>query len=156
MGNFFVGVVAVGTRAFQHTHFKGSKGFFFKTECFGAVGQGVGEVGARPVQYGHEIVTHGLDATSPEVAQRLGVIGVVLAVVAAAFFDVFVYRDTFHHTPAQSSGFDDGFAFFNFFYRPHGAVGQVVEGSDDAGGSGLPDVAERNRIIGAKPAPSLF
>ena len=67
-----------------------------------------------------------------------------------------MHRDTLHDRPSQAGFFDESFAFFYLFDAPHFAVGNVVQGGDDAGGAGLAYVLQADGVVGPVPTPGLF
>ena len=118
-----------------------------------------GKVGPRPVQHQHEIVADGVDAAGAEIAQRLSEIAVERLQVAAAIFDVVMYRHALDDAPAQAEravALDLGLALPDRLDGPDLAIGNVVQGGHDAGGTGLPRMLQRRGIARAEPSPGLF
>jgi len=125
-------------------------------EVGAAVGVGVVEVGARPVQHGHEIVANGVDALQREVFQALLVALYLLVAVGAAILDALHHGERLHHAPAHAVALYVVPEVADALAGPHFAVGHVVQGGDDALHANLPQHGEGDLIALAKPSPSLF
>ena len=156
LGLLFVGIVGFGAGAFQQEEVEGDEGGTFEAQGTAAVGQFVGQVGACPVEHGHEVVGDDVDAALGEVAQAFLVVVDVALKVACLRLDVLMYGHALYDGPREAYSLDHLLAFHNLFYRPHLAVGDVVQGIDDAGGSGLLDVPQADWVVRPVPAPGLF
>ena len=139
-GLFRVGVIGFRTGAFQQEEVESDEGRAFEAQGAAAVGKLVGKVGTRPVQYGHEVVRHDVHTAFAEVAQAFLVVVDIPLEISGLRLDVLVYGYAFNDRPAETYGFNHLLAFHDFFHCPHLAVGDVVQGVHDAGGSGLSDV----------------
>ena len=156
LGLLFVGIVGFGAGAFQQEKVEGNEGGTFEAQGAAAVGQFVGQVGACPVEHGHEVVGDDVDAALGEVAQAFLVVVDVALEVARLRLDVLMYGHALHDGPREAHFLDHLLAFHDFFYSPHLAVGDVVQGIDDAGSSGLLDVPQADWVVRPVPAPGLF
>ena len=115
------------------------------------------EVGAGPVDDGHEVVAEETDAASAEVGDR----GLVLVdeggpLWLAALLDRLVHGDALRHGPRQPAAFDERFACLDRIDRPHVANRDVVQRGDDAGGAGLLDVLQRDGVVRAVPVSRVL
>jgi hypothetical protein len=121
-----------------------------------AVRQAIGEVGARPVDDRHEVEADRPDVAGPEIADGLRIGVQMRPPVAGAGLDVLRHRHALHHRPGEAGRGDLRLAPFDLRYRPHRAIRQVVQRAHDAGGTRLPDMLQRNRILRTEPPPGLF
>ena len=113
------------------------------------------EIRARPVGDGHEIIAEGLHAGARRVADRLLVVVDLDAECAAARLDLLADANALDHRPDEALGFDLGPALQDLVLAPDFAPVHVMERADDAGGAGLTDIFEADRIVRPEPAPSL-
>ena len=155
-GLLFVAVFTFGTGTFQYVEVESHERGAFEAQSLRAVGHRIGKVGAGPVEHGHEVVGNDMDAAAGEVAQAFLVVFDILPEVAGLGLYVFMHGNTLDDRPSQSGLFDDLFAFLNLFDAPHFAVGNVVQGGYNTGGSGLAYVFQADRVVGPVPAPGLF
>lgn len=72
----------------------------------GAVGQDVAEIGAHPVEHGHEVINDDGDAGGAETFEGDAVVFEVALEVAGAGFDRFGNGDTLDHAPREAGGGD--------------------------------------------------
>ena len=139
-GLLFVGVFCFGTGAVQQEEIESYESGTFEAQGAAAVGQFISQVGACPVQHGHEIVSDDVYTAFCQVAQAFLVIVDVLLIVACLRLDVLMNGYTFDNRPREAYFFDHLLALHDFFYSPHLTVGDVVQGIDNAGSSGLLDI----------------
>src|SRR5205085_11380271 len=109
---------------------------------FASVIHRVKDVRPHPVEYRHEVVRYHLQSTGSHVAQAYLVVLNVLLIVASLLLDVFVYRQTFDHSPRQASGFHLILPFFYFFYLPDLTDGYMVKSCNHACASALTNVGK--------------
>ena len=76
--------------------------------------------------------------------------------VRPAELDRVRHRDALDHRPDQPRRLDLAPPPQHLVVRPDRAVLPVMQGGDDAGGTGLPDLVERDRIVRPEPAPCLL
>ena len=149
-------ILLLGARTFQDEEVEGHEGRAFETQRPRPVGKLIGEVRARPVQHRHEVVGDDVDAARRQVADRLLVILDIGLEVARAGLDVLVHRDALHDRPHEARIGDHLLPLADLLHGPHLAVGNMVQGVDDIGGSGLADVREAHGIVRPVPPPRLF
>ena len=58
--------------------------------------------------------------------------------------------------PGETGVLDQALAFLDVSGRPGRAGRHVIERGDYASGTGLPNLFERDRVIGPEPAPGFF
>ena len=120
------------------------------------VGHEVGQVRTRPVEDRHEVIGYTADAAGDEVPQGLFIMVDIDLEVACLCLDMLVDGDTLDDAPGQTGFGNQLLPTANFINGPHLAVGNMVQGVNDIGSSGLPDVPEGNRVGWAVPTPGLF
>ena len=152
---FFVGIFPVGRGAFQDKQVEGYQGGAFETERPRMVGQEVGQVGAGPVEDGHEIVGDAPDAAGCQVPQGLPVVLDIGPERSGLCLDMFMHGDAFDHAPGQAGFGNQGLPPADFFDGPYFPVGDMVQGVYDIGRSGLPDIPQGNRVGRTVPTPRL-
>jgi hypothetical protein len=152
-------VIRFRARPLQHEEVEGREERLVEAQSGAAVRQRVTKVRAGPVQHGHEIVADRAKPAGREVAQRLAVIVEEGVEIPLPDLDRLVHRQALDHAPAQAQirvRLDRRLAGADLLHAPHHAVGDLVQGRDDARGTGLPDVLEPDRIVGSEPTPGLL
>ena len=116
------------------------------------------ELGAQPVENGHEVVDHDLDAVLSQVFHGLAVVLDVLIASGLTELDVFVNVDRLDDLDFQACGVDFVDELLNFLFRPNFTHGDPVHRAHESGSSGdLLDVLEGNRIsLAAVPTECHF
>ena len=114
------------------------------------------QVGARPVQYGHEVVADAMNAFGRQVAQAFLVDFNLVVTVRTAILDGLYDRQALDHTPAHAVRFDIFTQVANLFARPDFTKGYVVQGSDNALDTDLSQHGKGNLVLLAKPSPCSF
>ena len=142
--------------AFEDEDVEGDEGAAVEEESLGAVLEPVTEVGSHPVEHRHEVVGDDMDAAFGEVAEGYLVILDILKVSAAPALDVLVNGKALDHAPGETGILDHLLAFHDLIDRPYLSIGDVVEGADDAGGSGLKDVGQLYGVFRPVPSEGLF
>ncbi len=113
-----------------------------------AVPYGVEQVGACPVENGHEIVGDDLDACRGKVAQGDIIVFDILVAGGTADLDIVMDVDRLDNIDIEARGFDNSLFLCDFFGFPDFAGLLMVQRPDDAGHAGnLPDLVEGNRIV---------
>ena len=135
-----VGVLLLGGGAAQYVEVEGHEGRTLETQRERAVLDLVCQIGARPVEYGHEVVCYAVYAALGEVAYRLFVGFDVALEVARLGLDVLVYGDALHDTPRHAGIGYHLLSAAYLLHGPHLAVGDVVQGVYDIRRAGLPYV----------------
>ncbi len=120
------------------------------------VGVLVGEVGACPVEHGHEVVADALDALLAKVAEALLVDFNLVVAVGTAIFQRFHNGQRLHHAPFHAIRLDVDFEVMNLLTCPYLAEGHVVQGGHDAFHANLFQLGKGDLILLAKPAPCSF
>ena len=118
------------------------------------VGEDVGEVAARPVQDGHEVVADGLDVTGREVPQRLLVVLDIRAPIARVLLDVLVDGHGLDHAPRHAGVLHLARQSLDLLNRPDFARTAPVKRGDDVRHARLPNLAEADRVLRPIPSPS--
>ena len=90
-----------------------------------------------------------------EIADRLFVIVDIATVLAGASLDVVVRRHRLDDRPGKMGILDQALAFFDICSPPDFACRYVIERSDNASGTGLSDLFERDCIAGLRPADNV-
>ena len=121
-----------------------------------AIGHLVGQVGACPVEDGHEVIGHDVHAALAEVQEALLVVVDVALEVARLRLNVLVNRHALHGCPTHSGILYHLLALENLLFCPDFAVRDVMQRGDDASGTRLPDVLQAYRVVGAIPTETLF
>src|SRR5690606_1386175 len=104
-----------------------------KTQCLAFVGQAITEVGASPIHHGHKVVTDIKNTGGGDIADRLLVVGNILAVIASTRLDVVMQWNAFNYGPLQAVGFNQCFALENLGGRPYRSRGNMMQRGDNAG-----------------------
>jgi hypothetical protein len=119
----------------------------------GAVVELEREVGARPVEYGHEVVAQHRHAQLAHVPHALAVVVDQAIARGAAELDVLVHRDALDDRQPQPRGVDRARQPLQLLARPGRAHRHVVERAHHAAHArDLPHVRERDRVVGPEPA----
>ena len=121
-----------------------------------AVGVGIFQLCACPVEHGHEVVAHGAHAGASQVLEACLIVLYKRVAVGTGIFYRLADRQTFHHRPAQTGAFDDVLHAVHLVERPHLSVGDVVQSRDYAFHAYLAQHFQCDLILGAKPPPGLF
>ncbi len=123
----------------------------------GTVRQHLGQRGAGPVEYRHEIVADDLDADLAQVADVLLEIGDQRIAARLAQLDVLMHRNGLDHLQHKPMRLDLGLQSQNAFHRPDLPHRHVINGRDDAMHAGnLADVLQGDGIAVAIPAEGHF
>ena len=109
-----------------------------------------------PVKHRHEVVADAMDAFSREVAQAFLIDFYLLVAVGAAVLDGLHHRQTLHHAPAHSIGFNILSQVANFLTCPYFAEGHIMKGCHYALHADLFQHGKRNLVFLAKPSPGSF
>ena len=127
-------------------------------QCGGAVADGVEQVGAGPVEDGHEVVADDLDTELGQVADALLVVLDVLIAGGQADLDVVVDVDRLDNVHVEAVSVDLVCDLLDLVDLPDLAGHLAVQRPDDAGHAGdLLDVAEGDGVVAlAIPAPTHF
>ena len=121
---------------------------FFVEQSGGAVADLVEEVGAGPVEDGHEVVADDLDAELGKVAHGLLVVFDQLIPGGQADLDVVVDVDGLYHVTVEAVGMELIHHFSDLALFPNFAWHLVVQSPDDAGDAGnLLDVIQADLIV---------
>ena len=155
-GDLFGRVLREGGLALQDEEVEGHEGGPLEAQRLRTVLDRVGEVRARPVEHGHEVVGDAPDAARREVADRLLVVLEVLPVFAFARLDVLVDGNTLDDRPDEPRLGDHRLPFADLLDGPDLAVRNMMQGVDDVRGPRLADVREGDGIVRPVPAPGLF
>ncbi len=121
-----------------------------------AVGVLVQEVGACPVEHGHEVVADGVYAFGREVAERLLIHLNLLVAVGAAVLDGLHHGQRLDDAPAHAVRLDVLTQLVYLFAGPYLAEGHVVQCGDDAFDPNLSELCKGYLILLAKPTPCSF
>ena len=124
----------------------------------GAVIAGLGQIGARPVEHGHEVVAHHVDALFAQRGQGFDIIFDVHIAGGQAGLDVVVHVDALNAADLQAGRLDLLVEGVNGFARPGLAGLGGVEGGDDALHAGdLTNLLQSDAVMaGAVPAERHF
>ena len=150
------GPFLAGARALEDADVEVCKFGVGEVKVVGAVGVGMHEVCARPVEDGHEVVADRVYPFSSEVAQALLVDSNLLIAVGTAVFDGFGDGQTLYHAPAQPRGLDVFAEVAYLLARPDLAERYVVQGGDNAFDANLAEHSEGYLIVLSEPTPSEF
>ena len=148
--------VLAGFGTLQDIDVEIGKGTPVHVEVRRTVGILVQQVGASPVQHGHEVIADTADALLAEVAQRLLIHLYLLVAVGTAVLDGLRHGQTLHHAPRHAVALDILLEFVNLLTGPHLTEGNVVQGGDDALYSNLSQLGKGDLILLAKPSPCSF
>ena len=99
-------VVGRGAGAGEGEQIEGGEFCRIVEQGLGAVGQDVAEIGAHPVEHGHEVINDDVDAGGAETFEGDAVVFEVALEVAGAGFDRFGNGDTLDHAPREAGGGD--------------------------------------------------
>ena len=114
------------------------------------------QVGTRPVEHGHEIVAHRLDACLAQIGQAHDVILYQAVAVRAAVLDALAHRQAFHHRPTQAGRRDVIAHLHHGLVRPDFPVRDVMQSRHDAFHANLAQHGQRNLVFFPEPSPSFF
>ena len=145
-----------GAFAFQDVDVEIGKLGIREIEVRTAVGVVVKQVGAGPVEDGHEIVADGMDALGREVAEAFLVHLYLLVAVGTAIFNGLHHRQRLHHAPAHAITLDILSQVPDLLTGPYFAQGHVVQGGDNTFNSDLTEHGKRYLVVLAKPSPCPF
>src|SRR5690606_28155762 len=98
-GKYFRLVRGFGTGALQDINVVSGEIAHLKTQCLAFVGQAITEVGASPIHHGHKVVTDIKNTGGGDIADRLLVVGNILAVIASTRLDVVMQWNAFNYGP---------------------------------------------------------
>src|SRR5699024_10116761 len=114
----------------------------------GTVPHRVEQVGAGPVEDGHEVVADDLHAELGQVADGLDVVGDVLVAGGQADLDVVVDVDRLDHVHIEAVRLELLLDLGDLIDLPDLAGHLAVQGPDDAGDAGdLLDVGQRDLVV---------
>ena len=128
------------TGTLQNKQIKSHKRSPFKPQSLRAVGQSISKIGACPVEYRHEVISNNHNATFCQITQALFIVLYILQIVSCLSLNILVYGHAFNDTPSQPHLFYHFFALHDFLYRPHFPIGNMMQGSNNTGCTGLFDV----------------
>ena len=122
----------------------------------GPVGHGVLQVGARPVDDGHEVVADCMDAAASQVRQAL-LVGLDQRVaVGAGVLDLFADRQALHHGPAQTGRGDVVLQGADVRLGPEFARRVLVQGGHNPFHADLAQHAQCYLVGRAEPSPGFL
>ena len=151
-----VTIAIPGAVSIEHVHVVSHEVRHFEAQRAGLVRQFIVEVGAGPINDGHEVVAHPVDAQLPEIPERLAIVFDQAFVVAGAQLDVIVHGHAFDHRPDQAMVSDELPARIDIGHRPDFSSGYVVERGDDAASARLANLRQGHRIVRPEPTPSFL
>ena len=143
-------------RALQYINVEICKFGIREIEVARTVGILVQEVGARPVEHGHEVIADALDALGCEVAHRLLIYLNLMVAVGPSILDGLHHGQALHHAPSHSVLFDILSEVANLLAAPHFAERHVVQGGNYALHSDLLQHGKSDFVVLAEPSPSSF
>ena len=111
----------------------------------------MGQVGACPVEHGHEVVADAVDALGRQVAQALLVDLNLLVAVRAAILDGLHHGQALDHRPPHAVALDVFAQVANLLAGPH-----LAQGRHYALHANLFQHGKRNLVLLAKPSPCSF
>ena len=114
------------------------------------------QVGAHPVDDGHEVVADGVDPAAAERFEAQSVVFEEGVPLRAAVFDLFADRQALHHRPAQAGGLDARLQRADFRLGPDLPGGEVVQGRHDSLHPDLPQHLQGDGVGRAEPAPGFL
>ena len=120
------------------------------------IGIGVQKIGTCPVEDGHEVVAHTVDAFGGQIVQTLPIAVQLLFAVGATIFDCLGDGQALHHAPPQAMILYIHSQVMDFFACPHFAQGHIVKSRDNALHSYLSQHRQGDFIILAEPSPCKF
>ena len=132
LGELEGGPLLAGTRALQDIDVEVGELGVVEVKVRGAVGIVVEQVGAGPVEYGHEVVADAVDALGREVAQALLVDLNLVVAVRTAVLDGLYYWQALDDAPAHAVTLDILAQVADLLTGPYFPKGYVVQGGDDA------------------------
>ena len=148
-----VSIFVFGCRSFQNVEVESHHRRPLEAQGPRAVGHPEGQVGAGPVEHGHEVVCHAPYAALRQIAQCRLVVVYITVVVARLCLDVLVHRHALNDAPHESCV---GYHFLPPPYLvscPHLSVGYVVQSVHHVGGSRLSYVPQAHRVVRPVPSP---
>ena len=149
------GIVPFRPGALQNEQVEGSHtgGIIFQHAA--AVFHRKSQIGARPVQNGHEVVADHLHPGPGEVAEALLVHFQVMLPVSGTRLDILMDGDAFRHHPVHALLLDHPAPFRHGFFRPEVSALHFMQGRHDSGSARLADVPQRNRVPRTVPSPAF-
>ena len=146
--------------ALQDVQIERREAFLVEAHRPGAVRQFPFEIGAAPIDHGHEIVTDDLDAGGGDRLEARDPGLDRARCLGPEPLDVIGDRNRFHHRPGQLrtsklAVLDDVLALLDARSRPGLADRNLMQRGDHVRCAGLADIVERNRIVRPVPPPSL-
>ena len=156
LGLLLGAVVLLGARTLQDEEVEGYEGSALEAQGTAPVGHFVSQIGARPVEHGHEVVGHHVYAALAQVDEALLVVVDVLLEFSRLCLDVLVYGHTLHSRPAEAGVFDRLLTLKDLFLGPYFAVGNVVQGGYNTCSTRLADILQADWVVGPIPAETLF
>ena len=106
------------------------------------------EIRAGPVENGHEIIGHYLDAEFCQIAQGGLVVFDIVIPGGEADLDIIVDIDAFHHVHIEACPLDLAAHFLDFLHFPDFAGLFLVQGPNQPRDSGnLPDLLRRDGVV---------
>jgi hypothetical protein len=154
-------VVGAGAGTLEDMDVEGCEIIDVEAHARAAIGHGPAQIGARPIENGHEIIADHLHAAIGEITHGNLVVGDVLAPVALLLLDVLADRQALHHIPGQArwraifARGNLGIAPVDLFPGPHHPIGNMVQGTDDTFGTDLSDVVYAAKVLRPEPPPGL-
>ena len=124
--NLSLRIVFLGAGTLQDEQVEGDEGSTLEAQGPAAVGHLVGQVGACPVEHGHEVIGDDPDAAASEVPQRCLIVIDVALVITCLRLDMFVHRHTFYRRPLQPGSLYHLLPLHDFVHRPHLAVWHMM------------------------------
>ena len=122
----------------------------------GPVGHGVLQVGARPVDHGHEVVADRMDAAAAQVLQAL-LVGLDQRVAAGTgVLDLLAHGQALDDRPAQAGRGDVVLQGADVRFGPQFARGVLVQGGHDPFHADLAQHAQSYLVGRAEPSPGFL
>ena len=140
----------------ENEDLKSGELLLIEEQRFGTVRQFVVQIGADPVEDGHEVVGDHPHAASAQIAEGNFVIFDIFFTPPRTEFDILVHGKAFDDIPDQTGVFDFLFIGEDLLDRPDLSVRDVMQGADHPFCARLPDIFQRDRILGSIPAERLF
>lgn len=107
----------------------------------------MGQIGANPVDHGHEVVTNGLHAAASEIRQTDFVAFDQLVAFGTGILDRFAHRQRLDDRPPEAERFDVPLQIADRLFGPDFTVGYFVQRGHDAFDTDLPQHVERNPVF---------
>ena len=120
-------IIGFGTISFENVAVEVSKLCMVEVKAGCAVAIRVLQVGTRPVEDGHEVITYGMNTAFAQIGQRNLVLLYQLVAVRTAIFNALANREAFHHTPAKSETLDVGSKLCYLLHSPYLTVRNIVK-----------------------------